>query len=806
MLQDFRYGFRRLRRSPGLTLIAVLALGLGIGANTAIFSLLDAVVLRPLPYPDPDRMVRIWLGSPEEGLDHSPSSVPRLRMLREAGIFAALTAYHDEDFNLTERENPEVLHGERIDRGFFDVWGIEPLLGRRFTAAEDQKGGADVVLLSAGFWRRRFGGDPGVAGKTLQLEGRPHVIAGVMPDGLRFPFRDVQIWLPRAPEMALLPEKTVERGAGFLELAARLKPGTSLAAARKATAQVGDRYARTFPTNLDAPFRFDLGPMADQLIGGETRSRLALLLGAVALVLLIACADVANLLLVQGIARRREVAIRMAMGASAGRVIRQRLIEGAALALLGGGAGLILAWGGLRLLVAAHPANLPRLDQAGIDGRVLLFTLLLSLLTGVLFSLLPAVQSLRSGAASQLKEGARGATAGPGRARAQGLLVAAEVALALVLLIGAALLIESFRRLLETDLGFNPDRLLSMQISLPSAQYPDRGRQRAFYEQVLERVRALPGVESAAMADNLPIEGSAQAPIAVEGRPPASPADRTYAFMMNVSPGFFRVLQTRLVKGRDFDPRLAPDAPITAVINESMARQYFPGEDPLRHRLVLGDYPVEIVGVTRDVQQLGPEVRNTPGFFLPLRRKGELPMPVMHLLVRTTLPPARVAASVRREVAAVDPAQPVADVETLDGIVSGALAGRRMTVGLLTGFSAVALILCALGIYGLIAHSVTARTKEIGVRMALGARRGQVLGTVLAQGLRWILLGLAAGLAAALLLSRILAGLLYGVSPRDPVFYLTAPLLLGFIAFLACYLPARRAADVEPAVTLRTEE
>ncbi|HEY2289100.1 MAG TPA: ABC transporter permease [Thermoanaerobaculia bacterium] len=806
MLQDLKYGLRRLRQSPVFTLIAVLALGLGIGANTAIFSLLDAVVLRPLPYPDPGRMVRIWLHSPEEGLDKSPSSVPRLRMLRDAGLFAALTAYHEEAFNLTERGDPEVLHGERIDHELFDVWGVEPLRGRRFSAAEDQKGGADVVMLSAGFWRRRFGGDPGIVGKTIRLEGRPHTIVGVMPDILRFPFRTVQVWLPRPQELGMLIESVVERGAGFLDLAARLKPGTSLRAVRKDALRVDDHYAKTFPSNLDAPFHFAMAPMAGELVGGEVRSRLGLLLGAVALVLLIACADVANLLLVQGLARRKEVAIRMAMGASAGRVIRQQVAEGVVLALLGSLVGLVLAWAGLRLLIVSHPANLPRLDQVEIDGRVLLFTLLLSLLTGVLFSLIPALQSLRAGAAAQLKESSRGSTAGPGRARAQGLFVAAEVALALVLLIGATLLIESFRRLSAVDLGFNPAKLLSIQIALPATKYPDRGRQRAFYETVLERVRSLPGVESAAITDYLPIQGSAQAPIYAEEHPPATPADRTYAFLMNVSPGFFRTMETPLVKGTDFDPRMPPDAPITAVINESMARQYFPGQDPVRKRLILGKYPVEVVGVARDVQQLGPEVRNTPGFFLPLRRHGELPMPVMHLLVRTTLPPAAIAASIRREVTAVDPEQPVADIETLDAVVADALAGRRLTMSLLSGFSAVALLLCALGIYGLIAHSVTARRQEIGVRMALGARQDQVLTVVMRQGFRWVLLGLAAGLVATLVLSRTLSGLLYGVSARDPRYYLTAPLVLGLIALLACYLPARRAAEVEPAVTLRAEE
>ncbi len=805
MIQDLKYSLRRLRQSPGFTAIAVLALGLGIGANTAIFSLLDAIVLRPLPYPDPGRLVRIWISSPEEGLEQSPSSVPRLRALRDAGVFERLSAYHDEDFNLTERENPEVLHGERIDREFLAVWGIGPLLGRGFTAAEDQKGGADVVMLSAGFWRRRFGGDPGIVGRAIRLEGKPHTVVGVMPDVLRFPFRTVEVWLPRAQEIAILPEKNVERGAGFLDLAARLKPGSSLAAVRKAALQIGDRYTRTFPSNLDAPFRFVVAPMADQLIGGEVRSRLALLLGAVALVLLIACADVANLLLVQGLARRKEVAIRLAMGAGAGRVIRQQVAEGVALALLGSLAGLALAWAGLRLLVASRAANLPRLDQVGIDGRVLLFTLLISLLTGVLFSLIPAVQSLRAGAAAQLRESSRGSTAGPGRSRAQGLFVAAEVALALVLLVGASLLIESFRRVSEVDLGFNPSRLLAMQLSLPAVKYPDRGRQRVFYEQVLERVRSLPGVASASMTNYLPIQGSAQAPFYVDGHPPASPADRTYAFMTTVSPGFFRTMQTRLVKGGDFDPHLPPDAPIVAVINESMARQYFPGQEPVGRRLILGGHPVEIVGVTRDIQQLGPEVRNTPGFFLPLRHVGELPMPVMQLLVRTTLPPAQVAAGVRREVAAVDPEQPVADVETLEGIVAEAEGGRRLTVELLSGFSAVALILCALGIYGLIAHSVTVRQREIGVRMALGARSGQVLGAMMRQGLRWVLLGLATGLIAAFLLARTLTGLLYAVSARDPLSYLAAPVLLALIALIACYLPARRATEVEPAVTLRSE-
>jgi putative ABC transport system permease protein len=808
VLRDLRYGLRRLRQSPGFTLIAVLALGLGIGANTAIFSLLDVVVLRPLPYPQPGRMVQVWASSPEQGLDQTEVSVPKFRALRDSGAFAGVTSYHDEDVNLTERGDPEYLHGERISREFFDVWGVEPLLGRRFSAAEDQKGGGDVAMLSEGFWRRRFGGDPGVVGRSIRLEGKPHTVIGIMPEVLRFPFKDVQVWLPRAQELAIIPEVMAERGAGFLDVAARLKPGTSLEGVAGEAQRINGRYRQAFPGNIDIDFRLLLVPMDEQLVG-KVRSSLALLLGAVALVLLIACADVANLLLAQGLARRKEVAIRMAMGASAGRVVRQRLVEGVMLALLGSLVGLTLAYAGLRLLIAFHPANLPRVDQVGIDFRVLVFTLLLSLVTGVLFSLIPALQSLRTEATAQLKESSRGSTVGPRRARAQGVFVAAEVALALVLLVGATLLIQSFRRLSQVDLGLNPAGLLSMQISLPAAKYPDRLHQRTFFQQLLERVRALPGVESAALSDYLPVQGSSKAPFNIEGRPPAALNALPLAYLMEVSPGFFNTLQARLVKGHEFDPNATLQSPPVTVINEAMARQYFAGQDPVGKGLMLGPLRLEIVGVAQDLQQVGPEVAKTPEFFLSMRQGTILPLSFLHLLVRTSLPPARIAAAVRREVQAIDPEQPVADLETMEGIVADAVSGRRLTVTLLTGFSGVALILCALGIYGLVAHSVSARRQEIGVRMALGAQRSQVLAVVVRQGFRWVLIGLGAGLAGALtlafLLSRALTGLLFAVSARDPLYYLGAPLLLAAVALLACYLPARRAARVEPGAILRAE-
>jgi putative ABC transport system permease protein len=805
MFGDLKYGLRRLRQTPGFTLIAVLALGLGIGANTAIFSLLDTVVLRPLPYRQPERMVQVFIRFPEQGLEKTEVSVPRFRTLRDSGAFASLAAYHEEDLNLTEQGDPEVLHGERISRGFFDVWATEPLLGRRFSAAEDTKGGGDVAMLSEGLWRRRFAADPAIAGKTIRLDGRPFTIVGVMPDVLRFPFREAEVWLPRAEELAQIPEDSVERGAGFLDIAGRLKPGSSLSTVKTEAQRIDAQYSQAYSGNLDSAFHFQLIPLGEQLVG-EARSSLALLLGAVALVLLIACADVANLLLAQGLARRKEVAIRQAMGASSARVVRQRLVEGVILSLLGSLVGLALAYGGLRLLVALHPANLPRIDQVGIDAPVLAFTLALALVTGVLFSLIPALQSLRTATAAQLRESSRGATASRARARAQGLFVAAEVALALVLLIGATMLLESFRRLSRVDLGFNPSGLLALQISLPKAKYPDRERERAFYDQVLERVRTLPGVESAALTDYLPVSGSAQAPFYVADHPPASQRDKPLAYLMVVSPGFFRTLQTPLVKGRDFDPTTPPDAPSVAVINEAMARQHFPGVEPVGKRFFLGRREVEVLGVVHDIQQLGPDVAKAPAFFFSERQGvGTLPMSFMNLLVRTALPPSRIADSVRREVLAVDPEQPVANVQTMEGVVADAVAGRRLMMSLLTGFSAVALILCALGIYGLVAHSVSARRQEIGVRLALGAQRPQVLKQVVRQGFRWVLIGLAVGLAASLLLARTLTGLLYSVSAHDPLYYLIAPLLLGAIALLACYLPARRASRVEPAIILREE-
>ncbi len=809
--QDLGFASRRLSKQPGFTLVALLALALGIGANTAIFSLLDAVVLKPLPYPAPERIVAVWATSPEQGLPQTEISFPKMRALGEqARSFAALTAYVEEPMNLTERGDPLSLDGARITSGFFDVWGIEPILGRRFTAAEDRKGGGDVALLSAGLWRRRYAGDRGVLGRALHIDGRSYTVVGVMPDVLRFPFSQVELWVPRPNEIALLPEAAVEGGSGYLTAAGRLAPGVSLASARDEVERVSRRYADEHRGNGDVSFRVKLVPMNEQLIG-PLRAALLLLLGAVGFVLLIACADVGNLLLAQGLARRREIAIRMALGASRGAVVRQLLAEGVVLALAGGLLGLLLASWGLRLLVAANPADLPRLAEVGIDGRVLAFTLATALAAGLVFSLAPALQTVRTDAKPALAAGGRGTTGGggSGRGRTQAAFVVAEVALALILLIGAGLLVQSFRRLSGVDLGFDPKNLLVIQISLPAAKYADAERQRVFFEQALERARTLPGIESAGLADYLPITGTVHVAIAVEGKPLPAPDKQPLVWRLMVAPGTFRTFGSRLRKGRDFAADEAPAGPLTAVINSALARQYFGAENPLGKHILMGrnHRAAEVVGVVDDMQEMGLDTPKEPEFFLSTHqsRPELVPATAMQLLVRTSLPPVAAAREVRQAILALDPEQPVSDLQTMEGIIATSLASRRLTTGLLSGFSAAALALCLLGIYGVVAHAVSLRSKEIGVRMALGAHHGHVLRAVTAQSLSWVVAGLLIGLAAAFALSRVMASQLFEVSATDPFYFVSAPIVLALVALLACYLPARRAARIEPAITLRTD-
>ncbi len=806
-MQELKLSARRLARTPGISLMAAVALGIGIGASSAIFSLLDAVVLQPLPYPDPGRLVAVLAASPDQGPEPPEVSVSKFAALaRDGRAFSGVAAWHEDSFSLAGAGEPEQLPGARVSAELFRVLGVQPVLGRGFTAAEQRTGGGDVALLGEGIWRRRFGGDPGVVGRGLRLNGRAYTIVGVLPGVLRVPFEHTDVWVPRIDEPSFLTRRAVDLGSGYLNVVARLAPGSSLDAARADAGRVARAYADQLPGQVDARSQLAIEPLAERLVG-PLRGLFLTLLGAVGCVLLIACADVANLLLAQGLARRREMALKTALGAGHGRILWGVLLEGLLLSLAGGAIGVATAAWGLRLLVATNPAQLPRMEQVGVNGRVLAFALAVAVLAGLLASLAPALRTLRTRAREALAESGRAATAGRRGLRGQGLLVTAEVALALLLLILSGLMLQSLGRLTRVDPGFRPEGLVSASIVLPAGKYPGVEERRVFGEALLARARALPGVAAAALVDYLPTLGAPHTPLSIEGQP-ALPFDRQPLVLRGIaSPGLFRTLGTPLLAGRDFDPNLTPQAPLEAVVNDALRRRFFNGASPLGQRLLMGGHRVQVVGVVGDVRQQGLAAAAEPMFYLCNRQVGaELsPPPFFELMVRTTLPAGKVAGALRAAVRNLDPEQPVAEVRPVEEVIGQQLARQRLAAWTIGCFSAVALLLCLLGIYGVVSHSVSLRRKEIGVRLALGARPGQVLREVMRQGARWIAVGIAAGLGLAVLLGRALASQLYEVSPTDPAQLVGATLLLGGVALLACFLPARRAARTEPARALRVE-
>jgi len=805
-MREIGQSIRALVKRPATSAVAVLTLALGIGATTAIFSLLDTVALRPLPYPHADRLVEIGAAVPGQK-DLQEVSWPKFQALVARGRQAAAVAsYYTAAFGMTDRERPEELTGARVSAGFFDVWGVRPLLGRTFSADEERRGGANVVLLSYGFWRRRFGGDPAVLGRTLEIEGLPTTVVGVLPDVLRFPFAEVQVWLPRPDDASFLSRKMLDAGAGYLNVVARLKPGATVAGEERDVVRVHAAYKQDFPGQLDVTYPLAAVPLEEVLVG-STRTTLLALLGAVGLVLLIACADVANLLLADGLARRREIAARIALGAGRRQILGQALRESLLIALAGGALGVLLAAWGLKLLVAANPADLPRIAEASLSGRALAFAIAVTALAGVLAGLAPAWQTLATDPKGFLAEGERGAAGGRRTGWSQGLLVSAQIALALVLLSAAGLLLQSLARVNELRLGFAPDGLLFVQITLPDAKYPGATERRVFFEGLLDRVRGVPGVESASLIEYPPTAGAPHTKLTVEGQAPLPPDKQPLVQRLIASAGYFRTLRTRFLSGHDFDPRLAPGAPLTAIVNRSLAALYFPGESPLGKRLHLrgGNTTAEVVGVVDDIQQDPLEDGVSPAVFLFQHQvtAEQSPPNFMNLAVRTSLPAGGVAASLRRELRAIDPGEPMPEVATMATMLHAATARRRLTTGLFSGFSALALLLSLLGIYGVVAHSVSLRRREIGVRMSLGASRGRVLENVLKGGARCILPGLALGAAGAWFAGRAIQSQLFEVEPST-LHLAAAAALLGAIAFAACLLPARKAARIDPAHTLRT--
>ncbi len=805
--QDIRHGARMLRKSPGFTLVAVTALALGIGANTAIFSVINAVLLRALPYQDAERIVTI-----QERSANGPAQVTPANFLdwREQNrVFEQMAAITTRRANLTGAGGePQRINLAVTSASFFQVLGVRPLLGRTFLPTEEQAGHDPVVVVSYGLWQRRFGTDPHLAGKPLMINGENYTVIGVMPAGIQYP-NDTDLWVPPrriVPEAEIdLGDITQVRGFGLLSVIARLKPGVSFAQAQAEMDAVTAGLRRQYPeTNNN---RFDtVIPLRESLVG-DVRPILLVLLGAVGCVLAIACANVANLLLARASARQKEVAIRTALGAGRWRVIRQFLTESSMLSLIGGAVGLLLALYGIDLLAGFAPSTIPRVREIGLDLRVLCFSLLISLLTGIVFGLAPALHVSKADLNESLKEGARGATSGRRRASFRGVLVVAEVALSLMLLIGAGLLFRSFLILQAVKPGFSPRNVLTMRIAPSGEGYREAREQRAFYSQIIERIRALPGVQSAGAISTLPLSKGPVNGYVIEGRPPVTADKMPGANRRHVSPDYFRTMGIPLLKGRTFTDRDTADNPGVVIVNEALARREYPAEDPIGRRIAFSwtnGRPnwLEIVGVVGDVRSIELNTEPAPEAYTPYLQNS---VPEMSFVIRTANDPTNLAAAVRNEVRAVDQNQPVSHIKTIEEVISEAVTQPRFNMLMLTIFSGVALVLAAAGIYGVMAYSVSMRTHEIGIRMALGAGPWDVLRMVIGQGAKLTLIGMGVGLLGAVAVTRVLASLLVSITPTDPLVYMSVAMLLAGVALLASYIPARRAMKVDPMIALRYE-
>jgi putative ABC transport system permease protein len=822
LLHNLRFAVRTLLRAPGFTVVALLTLALGIGANTAIFSVVNGVLLRPLPYPQPERLVQLERGF-KDGRSTSVS-IPKFVFWRQHGgaVFSGVTAYEvvSSGFNLAGDGPPERINGSRVSRDFFPVFGRQPEIGRGFLPEEDRPGAPKVVVLSHELWARRFGADRGLVGRAVVLNGEPYTVVGIMPAGFHFPSA-ADLWAPVDIDPAS------RETANYLEVTARLKPGVSRQQAAAVLGVVARQYRALRPDDMDETETGLVVPLRDRLYG-ELRPALLVLLGAVACVLGIACVNVANLQLARGAARRREVAVRTALGAGAGRIFGQLLIESLVLAVAGGLAGLLLGFWILKPLVALSPMDtlgIPGsggLPPIGIDGTVLAFTFGLSLLAGLLFGLVPAVQTARANLREPLQENSTRSTGGARGALARRLLVVSEVALALVLITGATLLVRSFSGLTHTDPGFQPDGVLTVKLSLPAARYADPGALERFSRAVTERIGSVPGVRQAAIVSTLPLEPGPDLPFAIMGKWPGGDSQEgvgSAQYRVSTA-GYFQVLGIPLARGRYLDAGDRPGGELVAVINETAARRYFPKQDPVGQRIHVGlpmtseladPAPRRIVGVVKDVRETGLDEAAPPILYVPL---GQIPPAVAALLVRlipvslvvkTDGSPASLTRQISREVWAVDPQQPISASMPMTAVVERSLGSRRFSTVLLGSLALLALALSSVGIYGVLSYLVGQRTREIGVRMALGATGRHVLKMVVGQGLTPVLFGVAAGLAGAFGLTRLLSSLLVGVSATDPTTFVLAPAVLTAVALLASAIPARRASRLDPLVALRAE-
>ncbi|MGH9702636.1 MAG: ADOP family duplicated permease [Candidatus Acidiferrales bacterium] len=808
-LQDLRYGARMLRKNPGFTLVTVLTLALGIGANTAIFSIVDAVLLRPLPYRDPARVMTVWQSLPRRQIvDGRVSPANFLDWKARNTVFQDLAAITYWNLDYAGQGEPETFLAELVSKDFFNLLGVRAAVGRTFLPEEFESGRDKVIVLSHGLWERRFGGDPNVIGRKITFSTGDYVIAGVLPADFTLPWlgREREVFAP----LAFTPDDQKVRGDDYLHVMGRLKPGVTVEQARAAMAPVAARLAEEYPTE-NAGVGINVVPVLEKTVG-KVRPMLLALLAAVGLVLLTGCVNVANLLLARGSSRQREMAIRIALGAGRARLMRQLLTESFLLAAMGCAGGLLFARWSAQLLVALRPGDIPRLSGTMIDSRVFLFAVGISFFTALIFGLAPSIQVSRADLQGSLKESGGRAGAGAGRKGLRSALVVTEMTLAVMLLVGAGLLVRSFVNLIHVNPGYISDRVIGLQVFVWD-RYSTPDLRRSYFEQAIQNVAALPGVEHVGAVSSLPLLlGSPRRPVSfgIEGRAPVRPDQRPAALEGLATPGYFGAMGIPLLRGRLFDSSDRRDSRPAVLINQTMARKFWPGEDPVGKEISLSGsqggaasrIKCEIVGIVGDVHQTGPESSAAAEFFRP---HAQDPSGSMAFVVRTNSDPMLLLKPIEGAIWQANSTIPFYTVNTLRQLLENSWSNRRFSVVLLGGFALLALILAMIGIYGVVSYSTGQRTREIGIRMALGAQRGDVMGMVLGQGMRLVLLGVAVGIVGALVMGRLLSSLLFGVSALDPVTFFGVGMALILVTLAACYIPARRAMCVDPVIALRYE-
>ena len=804
--RNVRYALRNLRKRPVFSLIVVFTLALGIGANTAIFSVVDAVLLAPLPYSAPHKLVVLWAKNEKQNLTQQPVSYPNIVDLKEAThVFERLSVVRGEVFSLTDRDEPERVTGVRVSTNILTLLGVTPALGRNFLPEEEQPAKSAVALLSHRLWQRRYAGDPRVIGQAIIIDGKSYIVIGILPSWLKQPgltlgnLSDPDVWIPVVPAAS-----EQNRNFANMRMVARLKRNVTLAQAQGEVDTLGARLEKQYPesnTNL----RFGVVGLREQLTGRVSKA-LWILLGVVGCVLLIACANVANLLLARAASRQSEIAVRNALGATRPQLIRELLTECVVLSLTGGLLGLLLAYLGVTLMTSLSSGGIPRADEIGISRDVLLFTLLVSLLTGLAFGTVPAFQSSRSHLTEDLKEAKKGASGSVRHRRSLNALVVIEIALALVLVAGAGLMMRSFRSVLGIDPGFDPHNVLTFSAALPLATYKDQQQHVQFFERALAKIQALPGVQAAAGTFRVPVTGFATAIFTVQGKPVPT-GQAPMADYRAITVGYFRAIGIRLLKGRDFTERDNADAPDAVIVNEELARRSWPGEDPIGKRLQVGTELTrwrQVVGVVGNARLSGLEAKVDPAIYVPFPQNS-WPNALRNsfIVLRTTTDPETLVPAIRRELRSVDPTFPITQIRTMDEIIGDSLSQRRFNTTLLALFAFVAVALAAVGIYGVMSYAVSQRTREMGIRMALGAEQSDITKLVTSNGARLAALGIGIGVVSAAISSRLISSLLFGVTATDPMTFVFTALLLSAVTLLASYIPSRRAAGTDPIAALR---